>query len=89
MNFFITKIVMSERNKIIRQKKLFASVKCLFVVCNRRDIIKHQMKTNYGTLLHSSMLTTKNTTLYQGGHPIKGVRPSLYTVVFLTPRQVL
>ena len=38
------------------------------------------MQTNCGALLHSSMLPTDNTS-HQGGHPIKGVRPSPYTVV--------
>ena len=39
------------------------------------------MQTNYGALLHSSMLPTDNTTQYHGGCPIKGVQGSPYTVV--------
>ena len=39
------------------------------------------MQTNYGALLHSSMLLTDNTAQYHSGGPIKGVRLSPYTVV--------
>jgi hypothetical protein len=47
------------------------------------------MQTNYGALLHSSMLTTDNITQYYDGHPIKGVMPSPMLLAFLTPRQAL
>ena len=53
-------------------KNLFV---CLFV-CNRGDTIQFRTQMNYGSLLHSSMSTTDNTTQYNGSHPINRVRPS-------------
>ena len=45
------------------------------------DTIRDPMETNYGALLHSSMLLTEDTTQYHGGRQIKGVRPSPYSSV--------
>ena len=53
---------------------------CLFV-CNRGDTLHYWMWTDYGTLLHSSMSPTNNTTQYHVGHSIKGDWPSPYIVV--------
>ena len=53
---------------------------CLFV-CNRGETMQYRTQTNYGSLLHSSMLTTDDTTQYHSSCPIKEVRPSPYTGV--------
>ena len=41
-----------------------------YFVCNRGDTMHYWTRTNYGALLHSSMLTMDNTTQYHGRHPI-------------------
>ena len=43
--------------------------------------MQYRTQTNYGSLLHSYMLTTDDTTQSHSSRPIKEVRPSPYTGV--------